>query len=81
MTDNVSDKFEDYKASKQKTIGQIKLNNNFSDQEKKELIAKYQNDILVLNRLQLALMQRELRRAKMNQLAKLHRYETIVLTK
>lgn len=71
-------KFEDYIASKQKTIGQIKMNTNFTESEKKELIAQYQHDISVLNRLQLALMQRELRRTKQRQLARFHKYETSI---
>ena len=70
--------FENYIASKQKTICDIRMNKHFSEKEKLDLIRTYNSDIDTLHRIEAAIAHRELRRTKESQYIKLKRYETLI---
>lgn len=68
--------FEEYISAKRERIFTIKTSKNFTDTEKNNLIAMYNNDIAQLQRLENAIALRELKKRKAAVYIKLHKYET-----
>ena len=70
--------FQECIESQEARILRIKVNKLLTEQERLDMIAECRNEINRINRLQLALAQRELRRTKIRQTIKLRGLETLL---
>lgn len=71
--------FQECIESQEARILRIKVNKLLTEQERLDMIAECRNEINRINRLQLALAQRELRRTKIRQTVKLRGLETLLV--
>ena len=72
--------FQECIQSQEARILKIKVSPLFSDQEKNDMVAECRQEIERINRLQLALAHRELKRSKRTQFVHLKGYETMIAT-